>query len=507
MRQIREVLRLRYGGLNASTRAIGRQLGIGRTTVDEYLDRAGAAGLSWPLPAGLTDQELERRLFVNGGVSAGRRHFAEPDWAAMHAELRRPGVVLMTLWDEYRQACAESYSCSRFGQLYCAYEKTVSVTMRQVHVAGDKVFVDFSGKRLPVVDPQTGEVRAAELFVGVLGASSYTYAEATWSQGLPEWIDAHVHMFAYFRGSTRVIVPDNLKSGVHKPSFYDPEINRSYSHMAEHYRAVVLPARPYHPKDKGKVEAGVRLAQIYILGRLRNVTFFSLEEANGAIREALERLNATPMRRLGRSRRQIFDELDHPALQPLPEAAYEFAEWKVVRVGPDYHVQIDGFAYSVPFSLARQQVEVRATAGTVEIFSQGTRVAAHARRSGGHGQTTLAEHMPANHRHVADWNAARFLREAAMVGPTTAALVGTILASKRHQEQAFRTCQGVLRLLRGLPTVRAETVASHAVAIGATSYGSIASIVKTGMDTRASQPPAPDSALVHSNIRGSRYFH
>jgi transposase len=314
-------------------------------------------------------------------------------------------------------------------------------------------------------------------------------------------------MFAYFAGSSKVIVPDNLKSGVHKPSFYDPEINRSYSHMAEHYGAVVLPARPYHPKDKGKVEAGVRFAQIYILGRLRNLTFFSLEEASGVIREALERLNAAPMRRLGRSRRQLFEELDHPALQPLPATAYEFAEWKVARVGPDYHVQLDGFSYSVPFGLARQQVEVRATAGTVEIFSQGTRVAAHARRYDGRGQTTVVEHMPANHRHFADWSAGRFLREAATVGPHTAALVKAILASKRHEEQALRTCQGVLRLLRGLPAGRAETVAAHAVAIGATSYGSIASIVRTGMDTRASRPPAPDGALVHPNIRGSRYFH
>ena len=301
MRRIHRLMTLRFGA-GATTRAISRELGISHSTVREYLARIAAAGITWPLPAELTDRELEQRLFVNGGVRVGARHHVEPDWAAVARELKRPGVNLMILWEEYRAVHSDGYAYSRYCQLFREFEHRLSPSMRQTHVAGDKAFVDFSGKKIPIIDAATGVVREAEIFVSVLGASNLTYAEATWTQGLPDWIGAHVRMFRFWGARPRLLVPDNLKSGVHRASFYDPEVNRSYGAMAAHYGVGILPARPYHPKDKAKVEAGVRIAQFYLLGRLRNLKFFSLAECNAAITEILVQLNGRVMRRLGVSR-------------------------------------------------------------------------------------------------------------------------------------------------------------------------------------------------------------
>ena len=286
MRRVRELLRLHYGA-QASARAIARELGVGRSTVQEYLARAAAAGLSWPLPDELTDAVLEERLFAAGGPKPGSRRRVEPDWAALVREMKRPSVTLWILWEEYGAAHPGGYSYSRFCELYRAFERRLSPTMRQHHVAGDKVFVDYSGKTIAIVDKLTGKIHPAQIFVGVLGASNYTYSEASWTQTLPDWIGAHVRMFGFFQGSPRLLVPDNLKAGVHKPSFYDPEVNRTYGRMAAHYEVGILPARPRRPRDKAKVEAGVRFAQSYILGRLRHLTFFSLAECNAAIQEAV----------------------------------------------------------------------------------------------------------------------------------------------------------------------------------------------------------------------------
>lgn len=303
MRQLRQLLRLSADGI--SVRDIATMLGIARSTVQDNIERATAAGLSWPLPAELTDDVLEHRLFSRQGVKQGLRRRAEPDWGALAVELKKPGVTLSILWEEYRAVHSDGYAYSRFCHLFRGFERRLTPTMRQVHVAGDKVFVDYSGKKLPIVDRKTGEIREAEIFLGVLGASSYTFAEATWSQTLPDWIGSHVRMFRFFDGVPRLIVPDNLKSGVNRSSFYDPEINRSFGRMASHYGVGVLPARPKRPKDKAKVESGVRFAQSCILGRLRNHTFFSLDEANAAIREAVERINTHVMRQLGQCRRDL----------------------------------------------------------------------------------------------------------------------------------------------------------------------------------------------------------
>ena len=313
MRQLRYMLRLHHDGVSA--RAIGRTLGVARSTIQDNLRRAQASGIAWPLPPELTDAVLEQRLFARPGMMTGLRRRSEPDWGMLARELKRPGVNLMVLWEEYRQVQPDGYGYSRFCDLFREFERRLSPVMRQEHVAGDKVFVDYSGKRIDIVDPSTGIVIEAELFVGVLGASSYTYAEATFTQTLPDWIGSHVQMFRFFGGVPRLTIPDNLKSAVNKASFYDPEINRSYGMMAAHYGVGVVPARPRKPRDKAKVEAGVRFAQTYILGRLRHQTFFSLAECNAAIKDCLDRINGHVMRRLGVSRRDLFETIERPALR------------------------------------------------------------------------------------------------------------------------------------------------------------------------------------------------
>ena len=332
MRRIKQLLTMRFGA-GASTREIARELGVAPSTVREYLSRAAAAGIAWPLAADVTDDSLMARLFVNAGVRAGARLHAEPDWPSLVRELKRPGVNLLVLWEEYRGVHPEGYAYSRFCQLFREFERRLSPTMRQQHAAGHKAFVDYSGKLVPITDPLTGAVSTAEIFVAVLGASSLTYAEATWTQQLPDWIGAHVRMFRFWGASPRLLVPDNLKSAVHKASFYDPEVNRSYGMMAAHYGVGILPARPNRPRDKAAVEAGVRFAQAYILGRLRNVTFFSLAECNAAIAVVVERMNGREMRRLGMSRRQLFEAIERPVMRALPQDDFEYAEWHLPSSG------------------------------------------------------------------------------------------------------------------------------------------------------------------------------
>lgn len=354
MRKIGDALRLRSSGL--TLREIAMSLGVGRSTVSEYLKRADLVGVTWPLPDGTCDADLERCLFVSPDDGT-RRSLAQPYWASVHRELRRKGVTLSLVWEEYRAAHpADGYGYSRFCELYRRWEGRLSPTMRQHHFAGERAFVDYAGDTLDMIDGQTGEVRQAQIFVGVLGASNYTYVEATWTQALPDWIAAHVRMLEFFGGVPGQLVSDNLKSGVTKACFYESKVNRTYSDMAGHYGTAIVPARPYKPRDKAKVEVGVQVAQRWIMARLRNQRFFSLKELNEAIRELLDRLNDKVTRHLGASRRQLFVELDQPALKPLPTVPYEYAEWQERKVGIDYHVEIDKHYYSVPYQLLRQKV-------------------------------------------------------------------------------------------------------------------------------------------------------
>ncbi|WP_158745670.1 IS21 family transposase [Acidisphaera sp. L21] len=506
MRRIKQLLTMHFGA-GASARRIAHEIGVAPSTVREYLGRAAAAGISWPLATDVTDESLMAQMFVNAGVRAGARFHAEPDWSALVGELKRPGVNLLVLWEEYRAVHPAGYAYSRFCQLFREFERRLSPTMRQSHVAGHKAFVDYSGKQVPITDPVTGEVHPAEIFVAVLGASSLTYAEVTWTQRLPDWIGAHIRMFRFWGVAPRLLVPDNLKSAIHKASFYDPEVNRSYGMMAAHYGVGILPARPYRPRDKAAVEAGVRFAQSYILGRLRNVAFFSLAEANTAVAAAVERINSREMRRLGMSRRQLFEAIEQPAMRALPQDDFEYAEWHLARVGIDYHVEVQGFFYSVPHVLIREQVDTRATQRTIEVFHRGKRVAAHPRRYGGPRHGTQPEHMPSAHRRYAEWTPERLQRDARSIGPATEALVIAVMARRPHPEQGFRTCLGVLRLFRGLEAARVEAACLRAVELGALSYASIASILKHRLDPSAPPQAADGTPLLHENIRGARYFH
>ena len=507
MRRVREILRLKHE-CGASDRAIARCVGVARSTVAMTIERVCAAGLDWPLPATLSDRVLEAMLYAGTGASQGSRRKVEPDWTHVHRELRRPGVTLMLLWEEYRQAEPAGYGYSRWCELYRAWEGRLSPTMRQAHPAGERLFVDYAGQTIDVVDAGTGEIRPAQIFVAVLGASSYTWAEATWTQTLPDWIGSHVRALAFFGGVPAQLVPDNPKVGVARANWYEPGLNRTYLDLAEHYGTAILPARPRKPRDKAKVEVGVLVVERWILARLRNRRFFSLAELNQAIAELVGAINARPMRRLGVSRRQLFLELDRPALKPLPAVPYEYAEWRLRRVGLDYHVDIDGHYYSVPHRLVREQIEARVTAATVELFRKGERVAVHMRGAGRGRHTTVADHMPSAHRRHAEWTIERIGREAAAIGPGTAKLAAVILESRPHPEQGYRACLGILRLARQYGAERLEAACQRGLDIGARSYGSIQSILRHGLDRQARRPTMQGELLPdHPNIRGPRYYH
>ncbi|MDF0523443.1 IS21 family transposase [Bradyrhizobium yuanmingense] len=506
MRKVREVLRLRHA-LGVSDRQIAVTVGISRSTVGEYLRRAAVIGITWPVPEGMDDGELERRLFTSPTFEEKPAR-PLPDWTAVHRELKRRGVTLLLLWEEYRAEHADGYGYSRFCDLYRKWSETISPTMRQVHGPGEKLFVDFAGDTVPVFDAATGAQRLAHVFVAVLGASNYTFAEARWSEGLADWIGLHVNALRTIGGVPKAIVCDNLKAGVTATCRYEPGINRTYQELAEHYGTAILPARPRKPRDKAKVEVAVQIVQRFVLARLRNRQFFSLDELNAAIREAVADLNARIMRKLGVSRNELFAQIDKTALKALPPLPYQYAEWKKCRVAPDYHVEIAGHYYSVPSRLIREELEARITDRTIEILHKGVRVASHARSDVPHRHTTIPEHMPSAHRRYAEWTPTRIKREAAKIGPATIALVEAIMKAKPHPEQGFRACLGILRLARSYGSARVEAGCRRGNDIGATSYGSIKSILQHGLDRAyANDRPPDDPPIRHGNIRGTDYYH
>jgi transposase len=462
------------------------------------------------LPETVTDSDLEAKIYKSAGKKQGHRRIIEPDWASLHREMKRKHVTLSILWDEYIEAHPEGYRYSRFCELYRSWEGKISVTMRQAHLGGDKLFVDYAGDTASVViDRLTGEIRKAQIFIAVLGASSFTYAEATWTQSLADWIGAHARAFEAIGGVTRLLVPDNTKTAIIKACLYEPQVNRTYTEMAAHYGTGVLPARPRRPRDKAKVEVGVLIMERWILGRLRNRRFHSLGELNEAIRGLLVRLNdERPIRRLGVTRRQLLEELDRPALKPLPAEPYVFAEWRARRVGIDYHVDVDKHYYSVPHRFARAEVEVRLTSRSVEVFARGERIAVHLRSSGNGKHTTVQEHMPASHRRYANWTLDRIRTDAAAIGPATAALCELILEHRPHPEQGFRACLGIVRLVKPFGTARVEAAATRALDIGAMTYGSVRSILDNNLDRHSAGQRGPDGVtILHPNIRGPRYYH
>jgi transposase len=506
MRNTHEVLRLKWEH-QLSHRAIAASCGISPSTVSDYVQRAQAAGLTWPLPADLTEEALYQRLFLPAAGAAGRT-IPQPDWAQLHTELRRKGVTLRLLWVEYREVHPDGYSYSQFCEHYRQWAGHLQPAMRMSHAAGERLFVDYAGQTVPIVNPDTGEVQPAQIFVAVLGASSYTYVEAQLHQDLPSWIGAHVRAFSFFGGVPELLVPDNLRAGVKSPCRYEPDLNPTYHDLAQHYGMAVLPARVRKPKDKSKVEVGVQVVERWILARLRNHTFFRLADLNRAIRALLDELNDRPMRHLGQTRRQLFETLDRPALKPLPAQPYELATWKKARVHIDYHVEFEKHFYSVPYTLVHKEVDVRATEHTVEVFYRQRRQAVHPRAAAPGRFSTQAEHMPPAHRAVSEWSPERFQRWAEQVGPHTAQLIGVVLAARVHPQQAYRTCLGILGLVKRYTAARLEAACHYALPAGIHSYKGLHHVLEAQLDRLTPAEPLPIiRATDHANLRGPAYYH
>lgn len=506
MRRIKEVLRLKHvQGL--PERAIARTLGISNGAVHSYLRRAGAAGLNWPLPAGMTDEDLELLLFPAPKPASQSPQRPIPDWGYVDKELRRRNVTRRLLWDEYRASHPDGFGYTWFCTTYEAWKGRARPSMRQTHLGGEKVFVDFAGDTIDVIAPSSGEVQSMKLFVAAMGASNYTYAEACPSEGLADWIRLHVNLFAFLGGAPTFVVCDNLKAAVTNPDRHDPGLNRTYAEMASHYDTAILAARPRRPKDKAKVEVAVQVAQRWILARLRNQRFFSLAELNAAIKILVVELNARQMRDFGASRAELFAELDKPKLTKLPDQAYAFAHWKRCRVGPDYHIEIDGHWYSTPYRLIRELVDARIDDRTVEIFHNGRRIASHARAPNRRGHTTIADHMPSAHRRYGQWTPARVIAAGERIGPSTAAFFQAVIAARPHPEQGFRTCLGILSLAKSYSAERVDAACRRGILIKARSVASIRSILQNGLDRTFLDEPSEPQPLRHGNIRGRDYFH
>jgi transposase len=506
MRTMREILRQRWA-LARTVRAVAASVGRSVGAIHAAERRATAAGLAWAQIESMTDAALARVLYRRPSMAGSQRVRAVPDCAYLHTERRKPGVTLQLLHVEYLERHPDGYRYTQFCEQYRHWLRRRRLSMRQVHRAGEKGFVDYAGKTPGLTDPRTGERIPVELFVLVLGASSYTYAEATLTQQRADWLASHARAFAFFDGVPGAVVCDQLKSGVTTPCRYEPGIQRQYGELATHYGTTILPARPAHPRDKPKVEVAVQVAERWIVARLRHETFFTLAALNDRIAALLAALNAKPMRHYGgASRRDLFVRLDRPALRPLPAEPYEYAEWTQARVNIDYHIAVEQHAYSVPHALVHEVVEARLTATTVEVFHRGQRVTSHRRSTQRGGFTTLAAHMPKSHQAHAEWSPSRLTRWAATIGPQTAALVTAILAARRHPEQGYRSCLGILRLAKRYDAPRLEAACARALTAGARSYRHVDAILKRGLDRTTPAPPtAPVPA--HENIRGRDYYH
>jgi transposase len=473
--------------------------------VSEYVKRAAAAGLKWPLPEELDEESLYVRLFPGDQRATPQRIQSLPNWGQVREELKKRNVTLRLLWVEYREVYPEGYGYSQYCELYRCYVSKLDPPMRLNHKAGEKLFVDYAGDTVAITNPETGEVHQAQIFVATWGASSYTYAEAQPSQEMMHWIGGHVRALTFFNGVPEIIVPDNLRQGVKHPNLYEPDLNPTYLEMAQHYGVAVIPARVKRPRDKSKVEVGVQVVERWILARLRHQTFFSLAAVNRAMALWLLELNNKPMEHLEKSRRQLFEELDQPALHPLPETPYEYATWKTARVNIDYHVEFEKHFYSVPYELIHQEVRIRASERMVEIFhqSQSQAVALHLRsRVPGRYSTQIA-HMPLNHQKAAEWTPERLLRWADEIGPQTRQLIGSILATRQHPQQAFRSCLGILRLSSQHPHAQMEIACQRAGEAKTLNYQGVKALLELLPPTSSSQN---DPLPTHENIRGNSYY-
>jgi len=505
MRQIRQALRLHLEA-DLSHSQTGRALGIPKATVGKYARLARAAGVDWSVAQGLSDEDLEGRLYPPA-VPRGAHHL-EPDYALIHQELKRPGVTLQLLWEEYAQANALAYKYTSFCIKYRAWALGLKRSMRQTHVAGDKLFVDFAGDTVPIVDATTGEIRDAQVFVAALGASSFTYACATATQTAPDWVGSIINALEFIGGVPRLVVPDQPRALIAQPDRYEPGVGRLVEEFCEHYSVAVLPARPAHPRDKPKVEVAVQIVQRWILARLRNRRFFSLGELNRAIAELLVDLNQRPFKKLPGCRREAFEKLDRPALRALPPTRMPIIRFKAARVNIDYHVELDGHYYSVPHRLVRTSVELRIANATLEIFAGQQRVAVHPVSAIKGAHTTTPEHMPASHRAHREWTPAKLIAWGERIGVGCAALVRWQMEHRPHPEQGYRACLGLQRLARQYGHERLEAACTRAMSIRSPTYRSVNAILVSGTDRQPlPAKPTQTSLPLHDNVRGPDYYH
>jgi transposase len=508
MRKLKEVLRLRYE-LKLGYQQIGRSCAIAVSTVHKYLKRAETAGVSWPLPEDWDEARVEAALFPEAAAPSPPANTARalPDFATIHQELQSDKhVTLQLLWEEYKQVNPDGYRYSRFCELYQRWRSKLDVVLRQEHKAGEKMFVDWAGATIPVYDRHTGVAWPAPLFVAALGASSYTWAEATRDMQMECWLRCHVHAFEHFHGIPALSVPDNCKTGVTKAHRYDPDLNPTYYNFAVHCGFGIVPARPRKPRDKAKVENAVQVAQRWIVAALRHRKFFSLEELNKAIRELLAKLNHRPFRKKDGTRASVWEALDKPALKPLPMEPFDLSEWSRARVNIDYHVAFDANFYSVPYNLVHELVEIRSTPTIVEILHKGTRVASHLRSRERGKPVTQDEHRPKSHREHLEWTPSRMVQWATSIGPNTARLFERIMADKPHPEMGYRGCLGIIRLSQKYSRQRVEAACERALLTGACRYKSVESILRNSLDQTPVQSPPPTSTPPHDNIRGAGYF-
>ena len=507
MRKIREVLRL-HNESGRSIRQISASTKVSIGSIQTLLRKAREIELGWPLAQDLDDVRLAQLFYPKAQPSEDSRRLVVPDWTQIHQELKRKAMTKQLLWEEYCEAHpTRCYSYSQFCDLYAKWRKKQKRSMRQLHKAGEKVFVDYAGMTIPIVDPRTGEVLFdAQVFVGVLGASNLTFAEATRSQQLADWLQSHVRMFEYFDGVTQVVVPDNLRSGVSQACRYDPDTNPSYQQLAEHYTLAVVPARPRKPKDKAKAEVGVQIVERWIMMRLRHHTFFSLTELNQCIKVLLEDLNNKPFKQLPGSRREAFEKLDRPALRALPRQPYRFVEIKKVKVNIDYHVQFDKHHYSVPHQYVGEKLELHAGDTLIQIYFKGTQIASHPRKTG-YGMTTTPAHMPVKHEKHHKWTPARLLNWARRIGVDTEQWVHRQLHSKDHPEQAYKLCLGLLNLTECYPADRLNKACRIANNEGMNRLKQIKSILKSNRDKLPEQLDlVVELPQDHENIRGPLHF-
>ena len=454
------------------------------------------------------EEKVEAALYGSEPVRSRPADRATPDFAALQQERQKSkSVTLQLLWEEYRAANPDGYQYSRFCYLYQRWRGAQDIVLRQEYKAGEKLFVDWAGPTIPIYSRTSDEVGQAHLFVAVLGASSYTYAEATADEQMINWLTAHMRAFEFFGGLARLIIPDNTRTGVSRACRYDPDLNPTYQQMAIHYGIGVVPARPYKPRDKAKVESGVLVVERWIMAALRNHRFFAIEDLNQAIRQLLTKLNQRPFRKRQGTRASLFGSLDKPALLPLPAERFDLSEWSKARVNIDYHVAFDDNYYSVPYNLVQEVIEIRSMPTTVEIFHKGKRVASHLRSRDSGSAITNSEHRPKSHQEHLAWPPSRILNWAGTIGPNTARVVERIMEDKPHPEMGYRACLGVIRLAKKYSNERLEAAATRGLLTGAWRYRSIESILKNSLDLHSLEAPTdltpPPS---HDNIRGAEYF-